>query len=218
MKTMKSNSPIIPAALVISKNEMKKHLDFARETSNSIHIDVMDGKFSNGDTLAVKDWPEIDLGYSEAHLMVENPLHYFEDIKEKGVTRAIIHVESTFDEDEIVTKAKQLDLLLGFAVNPDTDLEKLRKYYKISNYFQVMGVHPGKIGQEMEETTSMAISYIRRISSNRRLIISVDGGVTKQNIPELKKNGANYFISSAAIYNNEKSWHDNYNELLEVAK
>lgn len=215
---MKSSSPIIPAALVITKNEMQKHLDFARETSNSIHIDVIDGKFSSGGALAVKDWPEIDLGYSEAHLMVEKPLEYFEKIKEKGVTRAIIHVESEFNDEEIVIKAKQLDLLIGFAVNPDTDLEKLRKFYQISNYFQVMGVHPGRIGQEIVETTSMAVSYVRRFSGNRRLVITVDGGVTKQNIPELKKNGANYFISSAAIYNNKKSWHDNYNELVEVAK
>ena len=81
-----------------------------------------------------------------------------------------------------------------------------------------MGVHPGKAGQEIVETTSMAVSYIRRTSLNRRLVITVDGGVTKENIPELKKNGANYFISSAAIYNNKKSWHDSYNELVEVAK
>ena len=203
---------------MINKREMKKHLDFARETSNSIHIDVIDGKFSSGGALAVEDWPEIDLGYSEAHLMVEKPLEYLDKVKEKRVTRAIIHIESEFNIEELTTKARALDVLLGFAINPDSDLEKLREYYGDFNYFQVMGVYPGRVGQGMVEATSMAVSYIRRTSSNRRLIITVDGGVTKQNIPELKKNGANYFISSAAIYNNKKSWHDSYNELVEVAK
>lgn len=215
---MKPAGPIIPAALVTSAKALEEHLTFARKTSSAIHIDVIDGKFCSGTALSPSDWPELDLSYSEAHLMVEEPINYLDAIKQKGVTRTIIHVESKFDPEELVAKARELDLLLGFAINPETDLEKLRPFYALTSYFQVMGVHPGRIGQEMLDTTTLAIAYIRRTSPNRRLAISIDGGVTKENIPELKRAGADYFVSSAAIYEGEKSWEENYTELMEAAK
>jgi ribulose-phosphate 3-epimerase len=215
---MRSSSPIIPAALVTSVDSFTKHLEFAKKTSDSLHIDVIDGKFCSGSALAVADWPRIELGYCEAHLMVENPINYLQQVKDKGATRALVHVESTFNPDELVAKARELDLLLGFAINPETDLEKLRPFYGLTSYFQIMGVHPGRIGQELLDTTALAIAYVRRTSPNRRLVVSVDGGVTKENIPELKKAGADFFVSSAAIYEGEKSWEENYTELMEVLK
>ncbi|MEX2361837.1 MAG: hypothetical protein WD544_01520 [Patescibacteria group bacterium] len=214
---MKSSSPIIPAALVTNQESFQQHLDFAAKTSQSIHIDVIDGQFCDGQTLSVENWPNIELSYSEAHLMVNNPQEYLELVKAKGVIRALIHIESTFNLEELIKTARSLDLLIGFAINPETDLEKLRPYYGLSSYYQIMGVHPGRIGQLMLDTTNLAVAYIRRTSSNRRLIISVDGGVTLENIPVLKKAGADYFISSAAIYEGEKSWEENYTELMRVA-
>jgi pentose-5-phosphate-3-epimerase len=215
---MRSKGPIIPAALVTSEKSFAEHLDFAKRTSNSIHIDVIDGEFCRGSALDTDKWPMVDVGYSEAHLMVKKPLDYFEQLKQKNLTRALIHIESEFDKDELVERARSLDLLLGFVINPETDLEALRPYYSLTSYFQVMGVHPGRIGQEMLETTNLAISYIRRTSPNHRLVISVDGGVTKENIPALKRSGADYFVSSAAIYEGEKSWEENYTGLMEAAQ
>lgn len=215
---MKSASPIIPAALVTSPKALEEHLVFARKTSGSIHIDVIDGKFCGGAALPPSDWPDLDIGYGEAHLMVEDPLGYLETVKQKGITRALVHVESKFDTEKLVAKARELDLLLGFAINPETDLEKLRPFYGLTSYFQIMGVHPGRIGQEILDTTTLAIAYIRRTSPNRRLIISIDGGVTMDNIPDLKRAGADYFVSSAAIYEGEKSWEENYTELMEAVQ
>lgn len=213
---MKSKTPIIPAALVTNEPAMIERLEFARQNSDSIHIDVTDGQFCDGVTLPVEQWPALQIGYAEAHLMVKEPQTYLEKVKSKGVTRALIHVESDFKIEEIVQEARRVDLLLGFSINPDTDLEKLRPLYSVSSYFQIMGVHPGRIGQVMLDTTPLAVAYVRRTSHNHRLIVTVDGGVTIEHVPELKRVGADYFVTSAAIYEGEKSWQENYDELMKA--
>jgi ribulose-phosphate 3-epimerase len=105
-------------------------------------------------------------------------------------------------------------LLLGFSINPDTDLTDIRKFLEASNYIQVMGVHPGLAGQKMLETTIPAISYLKR-SIQERLYITVDGGVTMENAQDLIKAGANYLIATTAIFGSNEP-EENYQKLLEI--
>lgn len=200
---MVSKSPIILADLTTDSNTFAERLAYAKSTTQSIHLDVIDGSFCEGRALPIDAWPAIDTNYSEAHLMVNNPLDYLEPLASKKVTRAIVHVESQFDIAELTRKAKELDLLLGWAVNPDTDLDRLRPLYDSSTYIQVMGVQPGRSGQPMIDTTPPAVAYLRRIPT-RRLTITVDGGVTLGNVANLKQVGANYFVVTHAVFDAAK--------------
>lgn len=212
---MKSRSRIIPASLVDRAEDLVKRIDFARTTSSSLHVDVIDGKFCPGEAIDISKWPLIDLEYVEAHLMVAEPLDYLSILKSKGVTRAIVHVESEFDVEELATEARVNDILLGFAVNPDTDLTSLRKYFTHSSYIMIMGVKPGYVGQEQLVQTGLAVSYLKKLPY--RLIISVDGGVTSENIANLSQNGADYFVCSSALYHNG-DWQENYQKLSDLIK
>lgn len=214
---MKSRSPIIPAVLTTSIDVFSQHLVFAKEVGNSLHIDVIDNDFCPGKTLEIADWPELGIEYSEAHLMVREPLSYLRELAQKRVTRAIIHVESRFDLVELADQARRLDILLGWAVNPDTDLDKLRSYYAVSSYIQLMGVHPGRTGQSLIDTVFPAVRYVAK-SLNRHVVVTVDGGVNLENAPKLVESGASYLISSAAIYERGNTWKDNYLELLKAAE
>lgn len=211
---MRSKHEIIPGDLVTTVEDFIKRLEFARAVGNSIHADVLDGQFVEGEGLAVKDWPMLDIEYAEAHLMVNDPLSFLSAVKAKGATRAIVHVEAQFDPTELKNKARELDLLLGFAVNPETDLSKLHRFFEVSNYIQVMGVHPGRTGQSYQEQTPLAVSYLRRLPNH--LIISVDGGVGPENIQALRQAGAHYFVASSSLYS-EGEWQDNYQQLLDLA-
>ncbi len=208
---MKSRNFIIPACLVTSKEDFVEHVEFARKAGNSLHVDIVDPDFVDGESLPVQDWPLIDIEYCEAHLMVKNPLPYLAVIKAKDVTRAIIHVESDFDLEEVVTEARVNDILLGFAVSPETDLTTLRRFFAISSYVQVMGIHPGKTGQTQLPHTALAVSYLNK--QPYRLTISVDGGVNSDNIGELKQAGADFVVATTAIYK-QGDWIVNYQTLL----
>lgn len=211
----KSKQAIIPGDLVMSVTNFNKRLDFAAKVGNSIHIDIVEKGFADGRSLKVDAWPELTLGYAEAHLMVKDPIPYLDKLKQKNITRAIIHVESTFDPSELQAVARDLDILIGFAVNPDTDLTRVTPLLAISSYVQVMGIYPGKTGQPYLAQTPLAVSYLRNLP--QRLTITVDGGVSQNNIPALKTAGADYFIASSAIYDHG-DWQENYQLLLNLAQ
>jgi len=209
---MKARLPIIPGDLTTTKEQFEKRLIFARRVADAIHIDVADGEFVVAKTLPISDWPMLEIGYAEAHLMVRNPVPYLEKLKKVGVTRSIVHIESFFDPEELVHHAREIDMLLGFAINPDTDLEHLRSFFELSNYIQLMGIVPGATGQTMLQQTPASVSYLRRVP-NRRLIITVDGGVHTDTIEGLFRVGANYFVASSAIYD-KGDWDKNFAALL----
>jgi len=213
---MKPNSVIIPGDLATTREAFVSRLDFARQNARSIHIDIADGQFVDSTTLPIKDWPALDIDYAEAHLMVKDPIPYLTELKQAGITRAIVHIESFFNPDDLIAQAKEIDILLGFAVNPDTDLEHLKSFFDLGNYIQVMGIEPGKTGQPMLPQTPLAVSYLRRIPS-RRLVISVDGGVHPDTLPGLRQAGANFFVASSSIYDSG-DWVKNYKHMLELVK
>lgn len=193
-----------------------KRLVFARQAADAIHIDVADGEFVATTTLPIEEWPALEIGYAEAHLMVRNPVPYLEKLKKVGVTRSIVHIESFFEPDELVNYAREIDMLLGFAINPDTDLDHLRLFFDFSNYIQVMGISPGTTGQTMLMQTPASVSYLRRVP-NKRLIITVDGGVHGDTIQNLFRVGASYCVASSAIYD-DGDWQENYSALTELVK
>lgn len=208
---MRSKNFIIPACLVTNIKEFTKRLEFARKVGNSFHIDVIDRDFVSGEAMTVDKWPLIDIEYAEAHLMVKRPVAYLAPLKTKGVTRAIVHVESEFDLEELATEARVNDILLGFAVNPETDLTSLRRFFAISQYIQVMGVTPGQVGQSQLPHTALAVSYLHK--QPYRLTITVDGGVSLDNVAALHQAGADNTICSAALYL-KGEWQENYSQLL----
>ena len=208
---MRSKNFVIPACLVATREEFIKHIDFARKVGNSLHVDIVDPEFVEGNSLPIEGWPVIDIEYCEGHLMVTDPLPYLSKVKSRGITRAIIHVESHFDLDELATEARVNDILLGFAVSPETDLTTLRRFFSVSPYVQIMGIHPGKTGQEQLPNTALAVSYLNK--QPYRLTITVDGGVNLENISELKHAGADFVVATTAIYE-KGDWKENYEELL----
>lgn len=212
---MKSKNFIIPACLVTTNRELIKRLEFAQTVGNSLHIDIIETSFVDGKSLSVTKWPQIEIEYCEAHLMVTDPIPYLSKIKSKGVTRAIIHVESQFDLEELVTEARVNDILLGFAVSPETDLTILRRFLAVSTYIQVMGVHPGKTSQSQLPHTALAVTYLNKLPY--RLTISVDGGVNIDNVLALKQAGADFVVVSSALYG-QGDWSNNYQTLQDQLK
>jgi len=209
-------SPIVPAVFATSPEVFKQRLAFAESTAGAVHIDVIDGEFCPGATLPLEHWPPVTSSYSEVHLMVKRPLEYFAQLAEKKITRVIVHVESQFDVEELHRQAKSLDLLLGLAINPDTDLDRLRPYYELTSYIQIMGVHPGRTGQAFLEPARLAVSYLKHLP-NRRLLLSVDGGVTAENITSLKDAGAHYFVTTHAIFDHA-NWQKGLDSLIAQIK
>ncbi|MBI4948242.1 hypothetical protein HY844_01630 [Candidatus Berkelbacteria bacterium] len=194
-----SPSFVIPAILTDNKTQFVERLNFA-ETIGAVHIDVINNDFCSGSSLPIDDWPNINVSYSEAHLMVKEPIGYLEKLATKGVRRAIVHVESDFDLIELRNTARMHDILLGYAIKPETDLFTCKQFLEPNSYILIMGVNPGASAQEQLPQTNSAVSYVKQ-STMSRITVSVDGGVNTQTI-KLNRNAlADFVVASSAIFN-----------------
>ncbi len=61
--------------------------------------------------------------------MVENPAQQFVDYQKAGARKVIFHFESAPNPDEVIKTARQLELTVGLAVNPETDISSIYRLY-----------------------------------------------------------------------------------------
>ncbi len=172
------------------QNNIKKIKEL-NDVCDNIHFDVMDGKFTEKKTESfetMKKVNEIITKPKDIHLMVKDIYTYvnlYKDLNPKFIT---FHFEATNDIEKTIEYIKSFNIKVGLAINPDTNIEKIKDYlYKI-DLVLVMSVFPGKGGQEFIDITSK-IKKLKefRLQNNLNYIIEVDGGINDKSIKQVKE-------------------------------
>lgn len=192
---------IYPGLLTHSIEEFIARLEMVEKSDASwVHLDFADGQFVPNITVMPHEIMSISTKLKkEAHLMTYAPERYFSDLTVAGVQRVLIHREAfeTREECEHCLKdAGNYFSEVGLVLNPDTELET---YADLPiAVIQVMGYQPGFSGQPFMESTYERIEKVK----NQELpyILSVDGGVSEDNIQELQKVGASRFIITSHLF------------------
>ena len=128
----------ISASLLTLPKENAIHTLYNLETSkiNYFHIDVMDGKFVENDTLELmKDYALTishisNLGL-DVHLMVENIEEYVEEYLMLNPKILTFHIESSKEEKrtkKIIDEIKRAGTKVGIAISPETSIDELKPY------------------------------------------------------------------------------------------
>jgi ribulose-phosphate 3-epimerase len=86
-------------------------------------------------------------------------------------------------------------------LDPDTPLKELEPFLPFLNLVQLMAVKPGFAGQPFQEKVFKKIKDLR--SQNKKVLISVDGGVNDIVAPKLIKAGVNILVSHSFIFESE---------------
>jgi ribulose-phosphate 3-epimerase len=194
---------IVPAIIPTSEAhiiEATNALIFSRE----LQIDVVDGVFTpttswpylpQGDLMAIKSYT--DRYTLEIDLMVQAPVVAAKQWVKAGADMLVFHVE-TLSLDDFVAFKQTTNVSLGVAFHGDTPLEVFLPYVAEADYIQVMGVETiGAQGQSFDNKSLEKIATLRKLFPLHS--ITVDGGVNKDTIKELKKAGADRFIAGSAI-------------------
>jgi ribulose-phosphate 3-epimerase len=172
------------------------------------HFDVGDGHFvepiTMGPVVLKSIAPMIHRagGVIDCHLMVDNPEHHFEQIKEAGGDSVTFHVEVSAEPWNMIKRARDLDLGVGVAFNPETEVEVAVEASLGADLALCMSIHPGYSGQEFLPDSLWRIRRLRQELPSS-LFVQVDGGITAENAADVRKVGADLIVAGSAIFGME---------------
>ena len=209
-------SQIVPGVLTDDEEEYAKRLKVAEHACNLVQIDIVDGKFANNLTVGVdvisKYAPKCML---EIQLMVVMPMNYIDELaKLPYVSKIIFPFEIGGDLNEYIYLIKRLGKQPGLSLNPDTEIASALHLFDDIELLLLMTGTPGFSGQKLGESTYERIRTAKRI--NHSLPLEVDIGVNFENAQKLAQAGADFLVSSSALYN-EPDFKNAYDRMSKLA-
>ena len=209
---------VIPTLFALDKESFDKKLNKIK-FSKKIHLDFMDGKFTQCSSVSLNDMSEI-LNFKnidfEIHLMAYEPEQYIGRIKKLGIKKVLIQFEAFETNTELmysIESFKERELEVFLVINPGTDLEEVSPYFDEVSGIMLMSVWPGKEGQKFIENTYTKLVEIRK--KFPKLIIQVDGGISEKNAFEILKVGADILSVGSYISSNENA-EESFNKLSQI--
>ncbi len=204
MNKIKISPSILSADFSQLGNEIKR---LEEGGADLIHVDVMDGHFVPNLTIgppvikALRNYSTLPF---DVHLMI-SPVHkYIKDYAESGADIITIHPEATDDLKSSVNLIKKLNKKVGLSLNPDTPIDKIKKFLSSIDLVLIMSVYPGFGGQKFIPNVIDKIKELKNIKKkqNMKFDIEVDGGINFNNSKLLIEAGANILVSGTTIFKN----------------
>jgi ribulose-phosphate 3-epimerase len=174
------------------------------------HFDVGDGHFIPPITTGpiVLEWiaPLVhDAGaVLDCHLMVESPERHFEQFRKAGADSVTVHFEACPDLGRVVSLAREQQLQVGLAFNPETEADAAAVSAAEAGIDIVlcMSIHPGYSGQPFMPESLDRIRRLRELLPDS-IAIQVDGGVGRENIGDLRDAGARLFVAATSVFGSD---------------
>ena len=181
---------IIPAIIAKNQKELNQRIKKIKPFVELIQLDIMDGQFVDNKSFNFNFKLPKNLKY-EAHLMIQHPLEWIEK-NYKKIDNIIVHIECLDRLSDIITFAKEKKKKIGFALNPESNIDMLEPYIFQLDKILIMTVNPGKYGSPFLFSTSRKVKKLRKLHAS--LNIEVDGSINEKTIKKLKSKGANEFV------------------------
>ncbi len=205
------NAEVEPSLYAADFARLGEQIDvLLRAGCRILHFDVGDGHFVEPVTIGPVVLESIAPlvheagGVLDCHLMVEAPERHFEQFREAGADSVTVHFEVCRDLPAAVALAREQELQIGLAFNPETPVEGPAAAAIEAGVDLVlcMSVHPGYSGQDFIPESLERVRLLRGLLPES-MHVQVDGGVGPQNIAELRDAGATLFVAATAIFGRE---------------
>ena len=170
-----------------------------------LHLDIMDGHFVPNITIGppvVSSIRKITNLPLDAHLMIEEPARYVDDLARAGVNWISFHVEADPHLNRTIQQIHGHGIRAGVVLNPGTPLSLLEEVLPSADYVLLMTVNPGFGGQSFIPSVLQKIRKLRHTieSNGYHARVEVDGGIGLDNLRVVLDAGAEIIVSGSAVF------------------
>jgi len=177
----------------------------------AVHIDVMDGCFTPTMTVGPPFVRAIKTSLlKDVHLMIREPLATLGDYVAAGADIITVHVEACTHVHRVLQQLGKtphaLDpargIVRGIGLNPGTPLETIEPLLDEVELVVLLAVNPGWGGQSFIPSTYGRVERVKQMigAAEADVLVSVDGGVTRDNIDEIATAGADFVVTGSAVF------------------
>lgn len=205
----------ISASILDVKEEESAKIFYNLEVAkiDYFHIDVMDGKFVEKNTVdkmnkysnILKQITTLPL---DIHLMVEDVETYVKLYSAIEPNMITFHIEALKDKEktyEMIKLIKENNCKVGIAIKPSTEAKEVYEFLPYINTVLVMTVEPGKGGQTLIPETLRKVKILKEYIKQNKLdtYIEADGGMNLDTIEEVKSAGVDIAVVGNGILKTE---------------
>lgn len=205
----------ISASILDAKEDEAAKIFYNLEVAkiDYFHIDVMDGKFVEKNTVdkmnkysnILKQITTLPL---DVHLMVEDVETYIKLYSAIEPNMITFHLEAIKDKEkihEMIKLVKDNNCKVGIAIKPSTEVKEIYEFLPYINTVLVMTVEPGKGGQALIPETLRKVRILKEYLKQHNLdtYIEADGGINLDTIDEVKEAGVDIAVVGNGILKTE---------------
>ena len=200
------NYDLSPSILSADFGTLRDDLRVLEEAGTKyLHFDMMDGDFVPNISFGmpvIQSVRKDNHCFFDVHMMVTEPGRYIDAVADAGADCITVHQEACTHLDRTLQQIRERGLKAGVALNPATPISTLDCVLPMLDLVLIMSVNPGFGGQKLIPYTIEKIRALRKQTDalGLELNIGIDGGVTLDNVQEIKDAGANFFIAGSAVF------------------
>ena len=219
------NYDLSPSILSADFGTLRDDLRVLEEAGTKyLHFDMMDGDFVPNISFGmpvIQSVRKDNHCFFDVHMMVSEPGRYIDAVADAGADGITVHQEACTHLDRTLQQIRERGLKAGVALNPATPISTLDCVLPMLDLVLIMSVNPGFGGQKLIPYTIEKIRALRQRADalGLELNIGIDGGVTLDNVQEIKDAGANFFIAGSAVFKPRERMAENvkaFNAILQA--
>lgn len=167
-----------------------------------VHIDVMDGCFCPQLTVGPPVIGALKTALKkDVHLMIEDPLEKVGAYVDAGAAVLTFHVEATRHPHRLL-QMLGTRVTRGIALNPGTPVNAVEPLLDDVELVLILAVDPGWSGQRLAPNTQRRLAAAKDLidRSGRKVMLGVDGGVTRDNVGSIAAMGVDVIVAGSAVF------------------
>ena len=199
---------------ILTADLMALGADLARLDGTGVallHFDVMDGCFTPMMTFGPPLVKAVRTPLlKDVHLMIDEPLEKLGDYVAGGADVVTVHAESCTHIHRVLQRLGTMEnandpargIVRGVALNPGTPIAVLEPLLDELDLVHLLAINPGWGGQKFLPATMGRIADVRRLlaRAGRRILLGVDGGITRENVGTLAGSGVDLVVTGSAVF------------------